>query len=109
MTGEKRNGNAEKGMLSGGKGRMGLRESLSAVRERADRVWIGIRYFSGKEDEGIDGILVTVGLCIIALLLCLTMRESLSAFIEGIVESLTGTAKDILSGSRTNISGGMPH
>ncbi len=100
MMGEKGKGNVVKGILSGGKGRMSLQESLGAVRERADRAWIGIRYFSGKEDEGIDGILVTVGLCIIALLLCLTMKDSLSKFIESIVESMTKEAGNILSGTR---------
>lgn len=100
MTGEKRNENAVKGIFSGGRDHLSLRESLSAVRERADRVWIGIRYFSGKEDEGIDGILVTVGLCIIALLLCLTMKDSLSKFIESIVESMTREAGNILTGTR---------
>lgn len=100
MMGEKRNGNVVKGILFGGKDCRSLRERLSAVRERADRAWIGIRYFSGREDEGIDGILVTVGLCIIALLLCLTMRGYLEKFIESIVGSMTREAESILSGAR---------
>ena len=42
-----------------------------------------------KRDPGIDGILVTVGLCIIALLLCVVMKDSLAQFIKTIVASLT--------------------
>ncbi len=51
-----------------------------------------------KKEAGIDGILVTVGLCIIALLLCVVMKDSLAQFIETIVTSLTNQAKNILTG-----------
>ncbi len=51
-----------------------------------------------KKDPGIDGILVTVGLCIIALLLCVVMKDSLSTFIKTIVNSLTTEAQNILTG-----------
>lgn len=51
-----------------------------------------------KKDPGIDGILVTVGLCIIALLLCVVMKDSLTEFIETIVEAMTSKASAILSG-----------
>lgn len=50
------------------------------------------------KEPGIDGILVTVGLCIIALLLCVVMKDSLKAFIETIVDSLTTEAQKILTG-----------
>lgn len=51
-----------------------------------------------KKEEGIDGILVTVGLCIIALLLCVVMKDSLATFITTIVNSLTAEAQKILTG-----------
>ena len=51
-------------------------------------------------DPGIDGILVTVGLCIIALLLCVVMKNSLTEFIHSIVSSMTKEASDILKGTR---------
>lgn len=51
-----------------------------------------------KKEPGIDGILVTVGLCIIALLLCVVMKESLTEFITTIVKSLTEEAQRILTG-----------
>lgn len=51
-----------------------------------------------KKESGIDGILVTVGLCIIALLLCVVMKDSLQAFITTIVKSMTTEAQNILSG-----------
>ena len=51
-----------------------------------------------KKEAGIDGILVTVGLCIIALLLCVVMKDSLTDLIETIVKSLTSEAQRILTG-----------
>lgn len=51
-----------------------------------------------KKDPGIDGILVTVGLCIIALLLCVVMKDSLAGFIETIVKAMTDKANTILNG-----------
>lgn len=51
-----------------------------------------------RTEPGIDGILVTVGLCIIALLLCVVMKDSLQAFIETIVGAMTSEAQKILTG-----------
>ena len=51
-----------------------------------------------KKEQGIDGILVTVGLCIIALLLCVVMKDSLEAFIQTIVKAMTAEAEKILTG-----------
>ncbi len=51
-----------------------------------------------KKEAGIDGILVTVGLCIIALLLCVVMKDSMTSFIQTIVTSLTNEAQKILTG-----------
>ena len=51
-----------------------------------------------KKEAGIDGILVTVGLCVIALLLCVVMKDSLKVFIETIVQALTSEAQKILTG-----------
>ena len=66
------------------------------------RKWEQIRntvteYALRKEPE-IDGILVTVGLCIIALLLCVVMKDSLTAFIQTIVTAMQTKAADILTG-----------
>ena len=49
-------------------------------------------------EQGIDGILVTVGLCIIALLLCVVMKDSLTTFIQTIVTAMQTKAADILTG-----------
>ena len=56
-----------------------------------------VKKMMGKE-PGIDGILVSVGLCIIALLLCVVMKDSLKAFIETIVTALQTKANSILTG-----------
>lgn len=45
---------------------------------------------------GIDGLLVTVGLCIIALLLCVVMKDKLEVFIATVVDALTAKATGIL-------------
>lgn len=52
-----------------------------------------------RKEAGIDGILVTVGLCIIALLLCVVMKDSLGGFIETIVQAMTDKASTILNGT----------
>ncbi len=52
-----------------------------------------------KKEAGIDGILVTVGLCLIALVLCFIMRDSLSTFIETVVSTMTQKANEILIGN----------
>lgn len=49
-----------------------------------------------SKSSGIDGILVTVGLCIIALVLCVVMKTELSEFIQGIVTSMTTKATSML-------------
>lgn len=48
------------------------------------------------KSSGIDGLLVTVGLCIIALLLCVVMKDKLEIFIGTIVDALTKKATGIL-------------
>ena len=57
-----------------------------------------IRNLAMKKESGIDGILVTVGLCIIALLLCVVMKDSLATFVETIVKAMTDEAKEVLAG-----------
>ena len=57
-----------------------------------------------KKEPGIDGILVTVGLCIIALLLCIVMKDSMTKFITDIVQALGEEAEDILTGVRTGVT-----
>lgn len=51
-----------------------------------------------RQEPGIDGILVTVGLCVIALLLCVVMKDSLKVFIETLVGAMTTEAQNILKG-----------
>lgn len=69
-----------------------------------DRVRTGVRnlFLKGmKKEPGIDGILVTIGLCIIALLLCVVMKDSLQTFITTIVDAMTKEAQKILTGVTT--------
>ncbi len=56
------------------------------------------RVFLNKE-KGIDGILVTIGLCIIALVLCVVMKDALAELIRGITSSMSQKAQSILTGA----------
>ena len=48
------------------------------------------------KSRGLDGILVTVGLCIIALLLCVVMKDSLTRLIQASVTARQKTASGLL-------------
>lgn len=58
-----------------------------------------VSYMIAKS-SGIDGLLVTVGLCIIALVLCVVMKDSLTTFITSIVTSMQNKAIGILDISK---------
>lgn len=79
-----------------------IKRKLISVENRALVIWENLVQRFGammmEKEEGIDGILVTVGLCIIALLLCVVMKNSLTTFIQNIVSSLTTSANNILAG-----------
>lgn len=71
------------------------------MRKNGQKIRNGIRKIirlGCKQEPGIDGILVTVGLCVIALLLCVVMKDSLKVFIETIVGAMTTEAQNILTG-----------
>lgn len=84
---------------------MNKMENRIIVKKAADvkeKCISGVKYILRKgmnREDGIDGILVTVGLCIIALLLCVVMKDSLAGFIETIVQAMTDKAKNILTGT----------
>ena len=63
-----------------------------------EKIVSGIKKHALSREPGIDGILVTVGLCIIALLLCVVMKDSLTTFIQTIVTAMQTKAADILTG-----------
>lgn len=70
-----------------------------------EKIMVGMRWLGNvvhekalKKEKGIDGILVTVGLCIIALLLCVVMKDSLTTFIKTLVDAMTVKAQQILTG-----------
>lgn len=50
-----------------------------------------------RKEAGVDGILVTVGLCVIALVLCVVMKESMTTFITTMVAQMSSKAATILS------------
>lgn len=66
--------------------------------KKLQKIWEKVRGYAMHREQGIDGILVTVGLCIIALLLCVVMKDSLTSFIQTIVSAMQTKAADILTG-----------
>ena len=71
------------------------------MKKRVQKIGNGIRrvvQLGCRQEPGIDGILVTVGLCVIALLLCVVKKDSLKVFIETIVGAMTTEAQKILTG-----------
>ena len=62
------------------------------------RIWAKEKEHDLRQEQGIDWNLVTVGLCIIALLLCVVMKDSLTTFIQTIVTAMQTKAADILTG-----------
>ena len=66
--------------------------------KRMKEVMYRVKRRAMQKEAGIDGILVTVGLCIIALLLCVVMKDSLTSFIQTIVTAMQEKANGILMG-----------
>ncbi|MCR4617221.1 MAG: hypothetical protein K5669_03410 [Lachnospiraceae bacterium] len=52
-----------------------------------------------NKEKGIDGILVTIGLCIIALVLCVVMKDALADMIANITGQMSVKAQQILTGA----------
>lgn len=46
--------------------------------------------------QGIDGILVAIGLCVIGLVLCVILKDPLTDLINTIVTEMTNYAKGVL-------------
>ena len=77
---------------------MKLKKELNRWENAVKGMLYKVKTKEMKKESGIDGIIVTVGLCIIALLLCVVMKDSLKTFIETIVDSMTDEAQRILTG-----------
>lgn len=71
---------------------------MKKIIGKVDNVMSKVKKAAMKKEAGIDGILVTVGLCIIALLLCVVMKDSLASFIQTIVSAMQEKANGILTG-----------
>lgn len=67
----------------------------------ARRVKEGIGGFMRKKFAGVDGILVTIFLCVIAIVLCIIFRDQIKAFIESVMDSLLKKSESILNDSGT--------
>lgn len=74
-----------------------VKENSGMRKNGMGRALTKVRDLAMNKEEGLDGILVTIGLCIIALLLCVVMRDSLTTFIQTIVTEMTNSARNILA------------
>jgi len=75
-----------------------MRKVMKTKKMERNSIKSKIRKTAMRKEFGIDGILVTVGLCIIALLLCVVMKDSLAGFIQTIVSAMQEKANTILMG-----------
>jgi len=85
-------------MKKGGERMKGGMKRISGITEKMRGRIKRLLLLGLEQEPGIDGILVTVGLCIIALILCVVMKDSLKVFIETIVGAMTTEAQKILTG-----------
>lgn len=67
------------------------------MKMMGQKVKTAVKKAVSRKSQGIDGLLVTVGLCIIALVLCVVMKDQLTTFIKTIVEAMTTKATGILN------------
>lgn len=80
------------------KNKMNMKNRMNECKEWVRSWGEKVRRYVMKTEPGIDGILVTIGLCVIALLLCVVMKDSLSTFIKTLVTAMTTKAQQILAG-----------
>lgn len=66
-----------------------MKKFKEVAKETAEKV---LKY----KRKGIDGIVVTIGLCVVALLLCVVMKDGLTTFVTTLITSLTNSATNIL-------------
>lgn len=71
---------------------LAMLNAAGATRNRMQKLFL-------RKRRGIDGIVVTVGLCVIALALCLIMSTELGDFIKDIVGKLGTKADNLLGGT----------
>lgn len=49
-----------------------------------------------RKHKGVDGIIVVLFLCIIAVVLCAIFKDQITTFMTGVMEQLTDKAKTII-------------
>jgi len=78
-----------------------VREKLDDFAVKAmvagQRIKNEVKDFATRKHEGVDGILVTVGLCIIALVLIVVLKDNLANYVSQLVKSMTDKSETILN------------
>lgn len=56
-----------------------------------------------RKHKGVDGIIVVLFLCIIAVVLCAIFKDQITTFMTGVMEQLTDKAKTIIDTTSTTL------
>lgn len=56
-----------------------------------------------RKHKGVDGIIVVLFLCIIAVVLCAIFKDQITTFMTGVMQQLTDKAKTIIDTTSTTL------
>ena len=83
-----------------------IADGFSFVKDKIDSFYIRMMM---RKSKGIDGVIVVVGLCIIALVVIFLLKDQLGEFVKKIVDNMSNKATDVLdSASGANINPTTP-
>ncbi len=81
---------------------------FNKTKNRADKIFISaqskMRELAASKHSGIDGVIVVVGLCIIALVIIFLLKDKLAAFVSQITENMQNKATTVLDGASMNVT-----
>lgn len=69
------------------KGDQIMKNGFNSLKEKAASL---------KKHKGVDGIIVVLFLCVIAVVLCAVFKNQISTFMTGVMNQLTDKAKSII-------------
>ncbi len=75
-----------------------IADGFSFVKDKIDSFYIRMMM---RKSKGIDGVIVVVGLCIIALVIIFVLKDQLAEFVKGIVNNMNGKATNVLDSAST--------
>ncbi len=83
---------------------------LNSAKDKADSFAISARNkiadVMTRKHRGIDGVIVVVGLCIIALVIIFLLKDKLAEFVGSITDNMQNKSKTVLDGASMNLPTG---